>query len=1076
MKKFFTFQILVILSLFAFFSCSNLLNESTEADNNSKAYISIALDSERTILPEAHAKEDLSYELWGQPKDGKEIKLYTWVSYSDISNYNSLEVTAGKWTFTLKAFKENTQVLEDTIEHNVTYGKNYLSFNLKEFTGTGAIELKLWFPAKNSGKVVITMTSDDSSLNTSYSKSFTPEDFSDSKTENDIAYSAVTFKEKNIPSGYYTVNVAVYQNDGEAAKITYSLFVKICSGSTSKSEETIKDGNYVTIYKDGDKILWNAIPDVSTYYVYYYSSDINDNNGVFDTSLFEKKKYVYNETSYDISSFSYYDYKSYKDYLYVAVKANGYESDFSNVIKILPKKLALNYSYADSVSKITWESVSGVSSYKVYKKADNDLLSVNNEYTMTLVSGGDSVDVGNVTEYDVTADIAADKYTYFAVYSDKTGFSEIVRISPAKVPVIDYSDSKITWDSITDALSYSVYKYSSKENLPVEGLEGFFNTGNFKDALETQTSTKFSISETSSVMYEYYAVKANFENDESSRYSNVIKIVPKPVISYSDSDSKITWEKIKGLSYVLYSYESSENLDTNTFDITKMTKASLPTQSCCITLPNSNSNKIRYYAVKTTDSNEEFTVSNVIKVYFPAPVISQSGSSITWDIINDATTYKVYSYKTDNDLSEDDFDTGLFDDYPYTTSNNSYSLSSSYYMYTYYAVKAVYDNGNTSGFSNVIKTFTGEAPYINYSSNKIDWDNYNSYDSFDVYSYTSESNLESSNVDTSLMSPEENVTTCSYAIAENKSNNYIYYAIKGKLNGYETDFSNIIKICPTPVLTLTGSKLSWNCDSVKLYSYSSNENIDVSNFDISELNYQDEISESTYDLSSRYMNAKYAYYAVMNSDGYSSFSNIIKVFKAPYISKLLNSIRWDSDDAADSYEVWSYSSKRRINVSYFDTSLLTKKASISKDVHEYAVTPNSFEYQYYAIKTIINGESSLMSYVYEIVNSIADIVPFVDDFENGSPIVKALMLPYESGASYKIYKYETSANFDETYMDTSLLSYVETVSNLEYYSDINKCEYKIHLSDKYQYYAYSLVFESKESILSHVYKISPNNQ
>ena len=101
------YTLLVLLTAFSFFSCSNISGDK-EADNSAcEAYVSFSFGNERAIVSSAVPAE-YTYTLRGT-YNGNTSTFCEKLSYEAFTS-ESFSLCHGEWTFELTAYKENTAV------------------------------------------------------------------------------------------------------------------------------------------------------------------------------------------------------------------------------------------------------------------------------------------------------------------------------------------------------------------------------------------------------------------------------------------------------------------------------------------------------------------------------------------------------------------------------------------------------------------------------------------------------------------------------------------------------------------------------------------------------------------------------------------------------------------------------------------------------------------------------------------------------------------------------------------------------------------------------------------------------
>lgn len=287
MKKFVKLFTALAAAACLFASCSDSFNVKANTD---KAYIKIVSENyARTIMPENLNKEDLMYELWGKSKEAKIYeKLGSWVSYTKMMASPAIEINVATWEFTLKAFKDNTQILEDTIEKEITFGSNSLSFELEEVVGYGDIEYTFVFPNPKGiakAKIKTTLYEENGSTVADSEKEQTVNETV--YLENGVLYSSVDYSKKNVLNGFYILTLAIYVDD--VLKDTYTTSFKVSTGSESNGREIIKGVDYekattaetVPVLSSSEtKMWWTEYSDAVEYEIYQYEKGGDKNNAV----------------------------------------------------------------------------------------------------------------------------------------------------------------------------------------------------------------------------------------------------------------------------------------------------------------------------------------------------------------------------------------------------------------------------------------------------------------------------------------------------------------------------------------------------------------------------------------------------------------------------------------------------------------------------------------------------------------------------------------------------------------------------------------------------------------------------
>ena len=352
-----------------------------------------------------------------------------------------------------------------------------------------------------------------------------------------------------------SVTTTTYVNTGAKDGVTYyymvtavndsgeSAFSNTVSGQnkavTSKpSAPVVKIGNSATSGKP--MLTWNAVSGATSYKVYRATSQ----NGTY--SLLG---------SVTVTSYTNTGAKDGVTYYYkvTAVNDSG-ESAYSNIVSgqnkaVTPKPAApvvkIGHSATSGKPMLTWNAVSGATSYKVYRAtSQNGTYSLLGSVTVTSYTNTGAKD-GVTYYYKVTAVNDSGESAYSNIVS---GQSKSVTPKPsAPVVKIGHSASSgkpmLTWNAVDGAASYKVYRATAKN--------GAYSVINTTKAL-TYTNTGAALGTTY-----YYKVEALNASGKSLGFSDVVegKVAPVLAVGYSSVSGKpqLTWKAVPGATeYQVY--------------------------------------------------------------------------------------------------------------------------------------------------------------------------------------------------------------------------------------------------------------------------------------------------------------------------------------------------------------------------------------------------------------------------------------------------------------------------------------------------------------------------------------------
>ena len=319
-------------------------------------------------------------------------------------------------------------------------------------------------------------------------------------------------------SGYSllgTTTATSYTNTGAKAGTTYYYRVKACNDAGLSPYSNIVSGNVVVTPKPSAPVVkignsassgkpmltWNAVSGATSYKVYRATSQ----NGTYSL-LGTVTATSYINTGAKAGVTYYYKVK--------AVNSAG-ESAYSNTVSgqskaVTPKPSApvvkIGHSATSGKPMLTWNAVSGATSYKVYRATTkNGAYSVINT-TKALTYTNTGAALGTTYYYKVEALNAAGK---------SMGFSAIVEGKVAPVLAVGYSSvsgkPQLTWKAVPGATEYQVYRATQQ------------NSGYTK--INTTTSTSYVNTGAKAGTTYYYKIVA-VKGTAASDFSNIVSARP----------------------------------------------------------------------------------------------------------------------------------------------------------------------------------------------------------------------------------------------------------------------------------------------------------------------------------------------------------------------------------------------------------------------------------------------------------------------------------------------------------------------------------------------------------------------
>ena len=486
-----------------------------------------------------------------------------WSAFFRCSSLKSVNIPSSVTTIDSNAFSECTSLTGVTIPNSVTaiYGGAFSGCTsltsvtiLNSVTSIGASSFK--------GCTSLTSVTIPNSVTTIGSGAFKdcsalteirlPSALKAIKSEtfsNCVRLTSVTIP-KNVTdveekAFYYCESLTDVYYDGTAAdwaKLT------VASGNDDMTNATlhcaavpaapvVKLGNSAA---SGKPVLtWNAVPGATSYKVYRAASK----SGTY--SLLG----TVTTTSYTNTGA-----KEGTTYYYKVKAANGAgESAYSNVVSgkvvVTPKPAApvvkIGNSSTSGKPVLTWNAVSGATSYKVYRAtSQNGTYSLLGTVTATSYTNT-GAKAGTTYYYKVKAVNSVGESAYSNVVSGKV--KSVTPKPSAPVVKIGHSASSgkpmLTWKAVSGAASYKVYRATSKN--------GAYSVINTTKAL-TYTNTGAALGTTY-----YYKVEALNAAGKSLGFSAIVegKVAPVLAVGYSSVSGKpqLTWKAVPGATeYQVY--------------------------------------------------------------------------------------------------------------------------------------------------------------------------------------------------------------------------------------------------------------------------------------------------------------------------------------------------------------------------------------------------------------------------------------------------------------------------------------------------------------------------------------------
>ena len=378
----------------------------------------------------------------------------------------------------------------------------------------------------------------------------------------------------------------------------YSVTIKAgtdCKLTTATAKYTVAyNATTVTVSKVASsgavKISWKKLAYASSYEVLRSTT----NKAGSYTKIATTSSTSYTDTSAKAGTTYYYKVR--------AVNSGAPESSYQKILCALaqPSVTASNTASNGKI-KLTWEKVSGVKEYKVYR-ATSKSGTYKEVKTTTGTSYTDSTaSVGKTYYYKVMAihKTSGANSEYSSVVSRGYCLAQPTSVKAANTD--STGQVKLTWKKVSGAKNYTVYRATSK-------------TGTYTK-LKTTSSTSYTDSSATVGKTYYYKVTANHKTSTyNSAYSAIVSesrnlAQPNVTVKLYKGDPKLSWKKITDATkYEIYRATSENGKYTKIAEVSKSKTSYTDTDKKV------KSGKTYYYKVKAIKSGANSAYSSVDKI------------------------------------------------------------------------------------------------------------------------------------------------------------------------------------------------------------------------------------------------------------------------------------------------------------------------------------------------------------------------------------------------------------------------------------------------------------------------------
>ena len=508
----------------------------------------------------------------------------------------------------------------------------------------------------------------------------------------------------------YYYKIRAYQQTGDStSKLQYSAYSSVKSGKpipTAPGGISVKAIDY-----DSVRISWNAVNGANGYMVYRSTSSTGNFTSV--NTITNGSTLYCSDNGLTTNKNYYYKVKAYR-----WVNGKRVYSMYSTVkigksVLAAPSNVSVKLAGYNS-QIISWNKVNGASGYMLYRSTS----STGNYTSVKTITNGNTVSckdtslaTGTVYYYKVKAYRWVNGARVYSGYSVmKSGKTVLASPSKINVKAIGYNSIKISWNKVSGAGGYMVYRANT-------------NSGKYS-AVKTLTSgTTVSCTDSGVELNKlyYYKVKAYRWVNGKKVYSDFSSIKSEKTIlgtpsgfgikSVGYNSVNMSWKTVPGAGgYVVYRATSSKGTYKAVKTITNGNSIGY-TNSGLIT------NKVYYYKVKAyrwvngKKIYGGFCAAKSIKPVLPAPTkfnVTSSGDKsikLSWNAVPGASGYMVYRSTSNS---------GVYSAVKTITSGRTVSFTNSGLTKNktyYYKVKAYrWVNGNRiySNNSSIAQATTGK--------------------------------------------------------------------------------------------------------------------------------------------------------------------------------------------------------------------------------------------------------------------------------------------------------------------------------------------------------------------------------
>ncbi|MDE6150187.1 MAG: fibronectin type III domain-containing protein [Ruminococcus sp.] len=319
----------------------------------------------------------------------------------------------------------------------------------------------------------------------------------------------------------------------------------------------------------------------------------------------------------------------------------------------LENVLGLKANSADVTSvTLSWNEVNGAEGYNVYqynntKKAwvcvGKTEASINTSYTVSRLTAGTNYEFA-VKAYAIASDGRELLSTAYTTVSATTYLSNV---SGFKASTVSSSEVKLSWNKVSGAKGYIVYRYdnANKKWVRVTKTSTNVNTYTVKN-LKSGTNYKFAVKAYKTLNGKEVVSKTY---PTVTEYTNPANVTGFKTAGTTTDAIKLSWNKVSGAQgYIVYKYDSSKkkyirvvktNGTNNTYTVGKL-KAGTTYKFAVKAYVTSNGKEITSKSYPAINASTNLATVSGFKV----SSVSSSAAKLSWTKVSGAKGYVIYQY------------------------------------------------------------------------------------------------------------------------------------------------------------------------------------------------------------------------------------------------------------------------------------------------------------------------------------------------------------------------------------------------------------------------------------------------